>query len=26
VTAARAQGVSLRLRRDEWRRYFPQRD
>ncbi len=26
VTAARAQGVSLRLRSDEWRRYFPQRD
>jgi Protein of unknown function (DUF559) len=26
VSAARAQGVSLRLRSDEWRRYFPQRD
>lgn len=26
VSAARAQGVSLRLRSDEWRQYFPQRD
>ena len=26
ASAARAQGVSLRLRGDEWRRYFPQRD
>ncbi len=26
VAAASAQGVPLRLRSDEWRRYFPQRD
>lgn len=24
--AARAQGVALRVRSEEWRRYFPQRD